>query len=424
MRTVPVSVVAWVAPTTLYECRTDLALDVVQGDKKGLTVDDTTLHYCADNMPGHFPNTNAPVAGLRMFKAWQGNWNENWVDKTERWRDVARYLNATGSKVLVGTQVSCDPAADDADWEDAKEMMQMFGSDHIMGLAVGSEMELFFQKEAIQDTWVECMQSLWEPAEDSYFIRVFHNRVREMDALGLGYSSIPVTSVFGGAIFAEFPFLNRGVDPSDPQPRPLTGTVLNFLNNVTFEFSHRWVWTLNIYPYFDPRAFVDEDGTCHDMIQRATCFVPQDGHPESCEFTSLVALMRDRMSVENFNAAGGRRGTLWIGETGWSYPMSDTLSNNMQYCFEWSSEETFKRYYKAFLEWDMEMTGEYEGLGPDFVFWHTMRDTHNYALQEHFGLVGGGDPSQWCSNTTCKLQGTTRAGTTGTGASALNTALF
>merc|ERR1719329_902243 len=114
--------------------------------------------------------------------------------------------------------------------------------------------------------------------------------------------------------------------------------------------------------------------------------------------------MRDRMAVDNFNAAGAREGTLWIGETGWSFPKADTLSTQMQWCDEFSSEEVFQRYYKAFLEWDMEMTGQYVGQGPDYVFWFTMRDSSNFAMQEHFGLIGNGDPMAWCSNTTCKLQ--------------------
>lgn len=390
-----------------YKCHTDLVFDVVKGEQKGLTVDDTTLHWCAANMPAHFPNTNTPVSGLRMFKAWQGNWNEAWLDRRDRWRDVARYLHHTGAKVLVGTQVTCDPEADDRDWEDVKEMMQIFGPEHIMGLAVGNELELLFQKEDVQPHWVECMTMIWEPAKDNYFLRVFHNRVHEMDSLGSEYGEIPVTSVFGGAIFADWPFMHRPVVTTDPAPgeaRPMTGNVLEFCNNVTIDFGRRWVWTLNVYPYFDQGAYFDPDGSCHGEITRATCFDPPGGDPNNCEFTRLVALMRDRMAVDNFNAAGAREGTLWIGETGWSFPKADTLSTPMQWCDEFSSEEVFQRYYKAFLEWDLEMTGNYVGQGPDYVFWFTMRDSSNFAMQEHFGLIGNGDPMQWCENTTCKLQ--------------------
>jgi len=250
------------------------------------------------------------------------------------------------------------------------------------------------------------MNMIWT---DGYFLDVFHNRVHDMDSLGEEYKSIPITSVFGGAIFASWPFMNIPVDQtyvySADNPAPMTGNVLGFVNNVTIDFGMRWVWTLNVYPYFDQGAFLDPDGGCEAEIQRATCFVPESGDPNDCEFTRLVALMRDRMAIENFNAAGARHGNLWIGETGWSFPKADTLDTVMQWCPKFSSEEVFQKYYKAFLEWDMQMTGEsYIGYGPDFVFWFTMRDSSNFGKQEHFGLVGDGDPTAWCSNATCKLQ--------------------
>merc|ERR1719469_958455 len=42
--------------------------------------------------------------------------------------------------------------------------------------------------------------------------------------------------------------------------------------------------------------------------------------------------------------------------------------------------------------------------GPDHVFYFTMRDSQNFGKAESFGLMGDGDPLQWCTNTTCKIQ--------------------
>jgi len=93
--------------------------------------------------------------------------------------------------------------------------------------------------------------------------------------------------------------------------------------------------------------------------------------------------------------------TLWVGETGWSFPRSKTLSTDMKKCTEWSDESSFKTYYNNFLQWDMKLYGI---RGPDHVFYFTMRDSVANGLPEFFGLVGDGGPTKLCQNTTCKLQ--------------------
>jgi len=102
---------------------------------------------------------------------------------------------------------------------------------------------------------------------------------------------------------------------------------------------------------------------------------------------------------------------LWIGETGWSYPKAHTLDTQMKWCSDWSTTQSFTEYYTNFLDWDMTMNGY---PGPDHVFYFSMRDSANFGITEGFGLVGDGDPTQWCSNTTCKLQMSAWSGTTTT----------
>merc|ERR1712166_174381 len=94
--------------------------------------------------------------------------------------------------------------------------------------------------------------------------------------------------------------------------------------------------------------------------------------------------------------------TLWIGETGWSAPAAETMDTKMKWCADWSTKESFADYYTNFLDWDLKMNGKYRG--PDHVFYFTMRDSQNFGEVESFGLIGDGDPTQWCVNTTCKIQ--------------------
>eukprot|EP00443_Scrippsiella_acuminata_P055780 CAMPEP_0115533138 /NCGR_PEP_ID=MMETSP0271-20121206/85957_1 /TAXON_ID=71861 /ORGANISM="Scrippsiella trochoidea, Strain CCMP3099" /LENGTH=111 /DNA_ID=CAMNT_0002965491 /DNA_START=134 /DNA_END=470 /DNA_ORIENTATION=- len=62
---------------------------------------------------------------------------------------------------------------------------------------------------------------------------------------------------------------------------------------------------------------------------------------------------------------------------------------------EFSSRQVYETYYKNFLSWDLQMG---DMRGPDHVFYFTMRDSVNFGMEEHFGLIGQ------CGETKCKLQ--------------------
>lgn len=294
-----------------------------------------------------------------------------------------------------------------------------------MGVAIGNELELLWQKNLTDsegnDIWNDCMSMMWatQPnGTEPYFQRVFKNRVADLDLMP-GFENVPLTSVFGGAVFAgpASPFVNIPYTHSD-EPlwnRPHVATVLDFLEDVVPRVGDRWKWSLNIYPYFDPGNNMDPDGVhCTATINRGTCF--NDGiDSQNCVFSAMVADMRRRM--EEFatpgkggdGAGGGFDGTLWVGETGWSSPMSETLSSPVTGCADFSTAKTFANYYSRFLSWDMSIPHRFDVVtrdykGPDHVFWFTIRDSSNFDKEEHFGLIGDGDGSTWCSKDTCKLQ--------------------
>jgi len=297
-------------------------------------------------------------------------------------------------QVLVGTQISCSEEEDDADWENVKEMLQIFGPGQIMGVAIGNELELLWTKESTYNgTLPECLERVW--GNESYFLNKFHDRVRDLDSLDGGvFKAVKVTSVFGGFILAEpgLPFYDR-TDKNVARVGP-------FITNVTDTYGERYAHTINIYPYFEER-FVEHDvkgeypPTCSKALEKAVCFDADD--PDQCLFTWMVGRMRRRLHL-----LGNASSTLWVGETGWSYPQAHTLDTKMAKCNQWSTPKSKANFYTNFLKWDLNMNGEYKG--PDHVFYFAMRDSTNFGKQEGFGLIGDGEPTSWCTNTTCKLQ--------------------
>lgn len=376
-----------------FKCETDLPLEITAASKKGLALDDTTLHWCPDNMHFHWPNTNEPVTSFRMFKAWAPWWNEAFVDKERAWSSLNRYLEANNAQVLVGTQISCSEEEDDADWENVKAMMRIFGPEQIMGLAIGNELELLWTKTSIYNETVlpDCLDRIWNRG---YFLNKFRSRVQELDEMGEAFRNIPVTSVFGGFILAEpgWPFYER----TDQN----IARINTFISAVDHLYGDRYVHTVNLYPYFE-EAFVEYDdpdsgfADCQTGLQHALCMGADD--PNSCTLTWMVGRMRQRL-----HALGRPDARLWLGETGWSYPVAHTLATKMRQCAEWSTPAAKAEYYQNFLEWDMDMNSRYKG--PDHVFYFAMRDSSNFGFQEGFGLVGDGDPMAWCTNTTCEMQ--------------------
>jgi len=114
---------------------------------KGLCVDDTTFKDCPEKIPGVWPNTAQRVMSLRLFKPWHPDWGREFM-RMRAWRLLAAWVRSNGARVLVGTEVTCDAQRDDDMWLWALELMRLLGRRHVMGVAVGNEMDLFRERGA------------------------------------------------------------------------------------------------------------------------------------------------------------------------------------------------------------------------------------------------------------------------------------
>mmetsp|Transcript_79631 Transcript_79631/g.257951 ORF Transcript_79631/g.257951 Transcript_79631/m.257951 type:complete len:522 (-) Transcript_79631:86-1651(-) len=364
------------SPAAAYWCHSDVYLGpVAQAESKGLALDDTTFRHCPGKVPEIWPNALDLVSHLRIFKAWEPGWPES--ARAGTWRRIADFAAINGARVLVGTQVTCTPEADEQDWQWTKELLALLGPEQVMGVAVGNEMELLFSKGGVDHAVTEeCIEEVWGGGR---FWRMFSRRVAELDAMGFG--DVQVTSVFGGLALNGEPFLES----------PREALVTSFLRNASSTYGQRFTFTFNFYPYFDPTLTLDPGTTdqCSRALAVATCF------ESNCSIPTMAASARQKIQ----QLTGSSNDTFWVGETGWSAPTSSSLNTEMAKCKEWSSVETFRSFYERFLHWDMASVDGFRP--PDHVFYFTARDSSNYGVPEAFGLV------ETCADVHCKLRGPT-----------------
>jgi hypothetical protein len=390
--------------TCQFQCTSNLKLTVNENQKKGLAVDDTTFHSCPSLLPAMWPNSQAKVTSLRLFKAWQADWSDE--QRQVAWQSIVNFARANDAKVLVGTPLSCNETDDDNDWHLVKELLKLLTPKHVMGIAIGNEMELYHTKKSLQTPQGrECIQKMWpgdnQSSDDNgYFITKFMQRVDDLDALpGFQDSRIPVTSVFGAAILTGEIFLEI------PEAK-----IQAVLTSLVGKYLERYVFTLNIYPYFDPALALDP-GTkdqCNNAISACTCFKNSE-----CIFPATAVGMRSRMKAfAKSLQLDLNKSKLWITETGWSYPKAGSLNTPMVSCSDFSSEHTARSYYENFLDWDLSLPSQSE-LYPnvDHVFYFTVRDSINFDVREGFGLLSQcwANPnatSQLKPNMKCKFQST------------------
>ncbi|CAK0874158.1 unnamed protein product [Prorocentrum cordatum] len=360
-----------------WECRSDVDLGQVSlGTAKGLAMDDTTLRWCSQNVPKVWPNADtAPVSYLRLFKAWDPLWEES--DRSAAWDNLKAYCESNGVRVLFGTPLSCDEDDDDQHWEWTKELMLLLGEEHIMGLGIGNELELLQYKGG--NVTEECVERIWD---GGYLWQRFTAIVSELDAMGM--DSVPVTSVFTGAALA-----GDGNEAKPFMEEPGKALVTTFLRNATEAYGWRYTFTWNLYPYFDPNLPLDagSDSTCNDALDFAACW------GQDCAMASTTRYAR----WLQFLLTGYKNHTVWIGETGWSFPKSVTLTTPLADCEDWSSMETFQTFYEGFLQWDLTIDVNGDWPPVDAAFWFTIRDSMQFGYPESFGLVDS------CAAPDCKL---------------------
>jgi hypothetical protein len=280
-----------------------------------------------------------------MFKAWKREWGDDEA-RIRAWAAIAQLVTRNNASVLMGTEVTCSETEDDQTWKWSLEFMRYLGAKHILAMALGNEMELYFNKGVPAD----CITKLWSGGR--YFGTVV-KRVEEMDR-DPDFRSVRVTSVFGAYSFAGWPFVNTPVSQ-----------VQTYLTNAWKKYGKRWVWSFNLYPFWDQRCGAGWNGV-----------------------TSGARGFRQRITA----ITKSTKDTFWMSETGWS---SAPPSNFHDPCPGYCSLGRMRSYYESFLRW--RLLDPADG-NVDRAFYFTMRDSVNFKMRESFGLVAT------CQDTACKLQ--------------------
>lgn len=378
-------------PNTGFSCESDLQLGPVAADeKKGLCLDDTTFSTCAGSIPLLYPNTDVRVSSLRLFSPWKKEWPE--AAREQAWNDLQAYLEKNNAKILLGSQITCDPDSDAEVWSWTKQLISKLGSNRIMGVAIGNELDLLWMKDSNFQT-PACIERLWNSSEPTSVLQTFLSWIAELDNAVPGFESVPVTSVWSTYCYAAEPFVDN----------PKQVMCKTFFQEAIKKFGTRFTFSFNIYPYFDTANHLDPNtkDQCQESLKGKLCF-----DDKSC-FTNTVATqgrIKIRSLLNEMNLPDTNY-QLWIGESGWSHPVSSTTQPVMKNCPEWSSNATFVKNYNGWLTWDLTLTDDKSIAPADHVFFFTMRDSFNFGMTEHFGLISK------CGDSRCKLQ---KANTTAT----------
>jgi len=347
-------------------------------DKKGIVIDDTTYIDCPEQLLGAWPNTREKVKLIRTNAPWRSFWPSK---RKESMAALVKFVKDNNAQVLVGQDATCDEKSDDVQWELNMQFMKQLGAEHILGVAIGNEMDILYQHP---DWWRKdfpnCMVDMWDR---QHYWKAFQRRVSEMDeALS---KQVLVTSVWT----AGFSYSGTGLNPPFTEV-PGQALVRSFVQNAAKKYGKRWVWTFNPYPIW------------------AAGLQPDKGHPDQCN----TAIEATKGQMAHDMIAFTRRAIkwatkndddlLWAGEYGWSTPASDGMDRPIFHCKNFTSLQTFKGYYEHFLQWDLNLNQatkpeDRQLRGLDRAFYFAMRDASNGGAHEHFGLV------KKCGDTKCKI---------------------
>lgn len=341
----------------------DFALPV----RKGLCMDDTTFKDCPSKVPAVWPNTDGTqVTSLRLFRPWHPSWGGEY-SRQQAWGKLLKWVKRNKAKVLLGTPVSCDIKSDTDMWFWNIELLKVLGKEHIMGVAIGDEMDIF--RDARSPDEVSCNDELW----NGKYWSTLQARVNDLDMNGLG--STKVTAVWALSVLGA----TQTAFKEDSAAR-----VNTLLTHAYKKWGQRWAWTFNVYTIWDRSLWPTSESDCADRSAAAVSIESIKG---------VVRELRSRIKM----ITGNDDDTLWVGETGWSAPAPKTVRDTLSFCPAFWSLRTFQHAYRNFLAWDLEVGSGMRG--PDHAFYFTTRDsTHATGAPESFGLV------QSCSNSSCKIQ--------------------
>lgn len=336
--------------------------------RKGLVLDDTTFRACPEKIMGAWPNTNEKVVSIRSYAPWRSFWSGGEEARRRSNEGLINFVKENNVQVLIGQDVTCNRSMDDAQWVFNIDLIKRLGKKHIMGLAIGNEMDILKD----HPTWLTptCLADLWTK---NGFYDVFKQRVEDMDRI-LGVNEIKVTTVWTmGAPYGNLPFRE---DPG----RSMVNT---FVTQAFKDYGARFVWSFNPYPLWSSPL-------CHLNVEESNVVAANQ---------IVAARVAIHKITNNFDDP------LWAAEMGWSNPLPQGLPDT-PLCRNFTSKKTFASYYEDFLQWDLSVSecsvcGPWKDKmrGPDHAFFFTMRDSYNGAASEHFGLVSE------CSSTRCKIDG-------------------
>merc|ERR1711862_238936 len=161
------------------------------------------------------------------------------------------------------------------------KLAQEIGADHIMGLAIGNEIDILKPGA--------CKTKLWN---HGYYWKATKARISAMDQLGAAYQKVRVTAVISGeAIWSPF---------AD-----------GFLRQAYKEYGDRWAFSYNVYTYWNGKL----GRPCEKTIQAQTCW-----DSETCGMITTFTTARQKVQ----QITGKSDSTMWITETGWSSPVTST----------------------------------------------------------------------------------------------------
>lgn len=356
-------------------------------------MDDTTYSQCAWEVPSLWPNTQEKITSLRLFAPWKHEWDES--QRLPAWDSLKFFVEKNNAKILLGSEITCHKEKDAVVWDWTVELIKKLGTHRIMGLAIGNEMDLlhFHQNDRDADgqkTIVPpgCIKRLWDDGE---FTDTFINRIRALDASLDGFRNVPVTTVFSAYIYG-----GTGGNQFREEDGHVRGET--FYKRAIEAFGTRFAFSFNIYPYFGSNNHLDPGkDTCVAALNGKLCF------DKGCESADTAAYGKWKMRElikKKLARSDWKQFKLWMGESGWSTPVSTTTQQEMKKCVAWNSRETFQKIYDNWLKWDLSAY-KYELYAEDrkvdHAFYFTMRDAFNFGAQEHFGLISK------CGESRCKL---------------------
>merc|ERR1712228_218851 len=111
---------------------------------------------------------------------------------------------------------------DEAEGKAGRQFIKYVGAEHIMGIAVGNEIDL-----QVGGGW--CKGNLWNKGE---YTKILHRRVREFWAVDPSLKKLPITAVL------SMNSLNKG------------RSVQKFLQDAWKTYGSQFVFSINIYPQF------------------------------------------------------------------------------------------------------------------------------------------------------------------------------